>query len=155
MSIHILRSWRLLLGAVIVVSVLLAGCTGSSPGPAPATTPATPPPTTVLTTVAATLPTTPVPQTTAAPATPAMPSTAAVTIQNFAFNPSSVTVSAGGTVTWTNRDQATHTVTSDTGAFTSNNLVTGNSYSFTFTTPGTYRYHCSIHTGMMGTVIVT
>src|SRR4051812_15054434 len=59
-----------------------------------------------------------------------------VSIANFAFDPGSVTIDAGSTVTWTNSDSATHTVTSDDGTFDSGNLASGDSYSFTFDTPG-------------------
>jgi len=77
-----------------------------------------------------------------------------VSIQGFAFNPSSITVSVGTTVTWTNNDSVTHTVTSDTGAFSSGNLNPGQTFSHTFNQAGTFAYHCSIHTSMHGTVVV-
>ncbi len=81
-----------------------------------------------------------------------------VQIQNFAFSPATLTVKAGTTVTWTNNDGTQHTVTPDAGApagFGSGGLSPGTSYSFTFTGPGTYPYHCSIHQSMKGTVVVT
>lgn len=77
-----------------------------------------------------------------------------VIIQNFAFNPNSITVPVGTTVTWTNRDSAVHNAISDTGAFASENLNQGESYSFTFTQAGTYPYTCTIHPQMKGTVVV-
>jgi plastocyanin len=94
-----------------------------------------------------------------APASQPVPSAGsnAVTIKNFAFDPSSLTVKTGTEVTWTNLDSVQHTVVSDTGslaAFSSDPLPTGASYRFTFTKPGTYTYHCSIHPSMKGTVIV-
>jgi hypothetical protein len=58
-------------------------------------------------------------------------------------------------VTWTNMDSATHTVTSDTGAFDSKNLANGASFSFTFTQAGSYAYHCAIHTRMVASIVVT
>ncbi len=79
----------------------------------------------------------------------------AVTIHNFAFGPQVVTVKAGTTVHWTNSDAEAHTVTSDTGAFNSPVLQPGAGYSFTFTKPGTYSYHCSIHPFMTGKVVVS
>jgi len=79
----------------------------------------------------------------------------AVSISGYAFNPASLNVSTGTTVTWTNNDSVTHTVTSDTGAFTSGNLDPGQTFSFTFSQAGTFAYHCSIHTSMHGTVTVT
>ncbi len=77
------------------------------------------------------------------------------TIANFKFVPETITVKAGTQVTWTNEDSAPHTVTSDTGTMlNSPRLAQGDSYSFTFTTPGTYAYHCAVHPMMKGTVIV-
>ncbi len=81
--------------------------------------------------------------------------TAAVTISDFQFTPATVTVNQGDTVTWTNNGPSIHTATSDTGVWDSGVLNVGASYSYTFSTPGTYAYHCSIHPSMLGTVIVT
>jgi len=75
-----------------------------------------------------------------------------VSIKNFAFNPPTATIAKGGTVTWTNDDQVTHTVTGS--GFGSGQLSPGQSYSFTFNEAGTFTYHCSIHTSMTGSVIV-
>jgi len=84
------------------------------------------------------------------------PPGADVTIESFLFKPASVTVPAGTTVTWKNLDQATHSIVSDkAGQFSSKNLLTGQSFSFTFTEPGSYPYHCGIHLAMHGTVTVT
>jgi plastocyanin len=80
-----------------------------------------------------------------------------ITIKNFAFDPTPLTVKTGTVVTWVNQDGAPHIVVSDTGsptAFSSDSLSTGASYKFTFTQPGTYTYHCSIHPSMKGTIIV-
>ena len=77
-----------------------------------------------------------------------------VTLANFAFSPATITVKAGTTVTWTNKDGTTHTITSDTGAFDSGNVAANGKYSYTFSTAGTYAYHCTIHPYMKGTVIV-
>lgn len=77
-----------------------------------------------------------------------------VWIQGSAFNPATLTVSTGTRVTWQNKDGMTHTVTSDATLFDSGNLGTNASFSFVFTTAGTYAYHCKIHTGMTGTVVV-
>ena len=79
---------------------------------------------------------------------------AAVTIENFAFNPASVTVTAGATVTWTNNDAAPHTATGDGGEFDTGTIASGGSASVTFDTPGTYTYHCTIHPNMTATIIV-
>ena len=77
-----------------------------------------------------------------------------VWIQGMAFVPSSITVSAGTTITWTNKDGMTHTVTSDAALFDSGNIGSGKAYSHNFATAGTYKYHCSIHPTMLGKVIV-
>jgi plastocyanin len=77
-----------------------------------------------------------------------------VEIVNFAFAPASLTVAAGTTVTWTNNDSASHTVTADNGSFTSDKLANGATFSQTFTTAGTFTYHCSIHPSMTATVTV-
>jgi plastocyanin len=79
----------------------------------------------------------------------------AVTIRNFDFGPRVVTVKRGATIRWTNRDSEAHTVTSDAGAFSSPVLQPGAGFSFTFAKPGSYRYHCSIHPFMTGTVVVS
>jgi len=79
----------------------------------------------------------------------------AVTIQSNTFNPDSLTIKVGETVTWTNKDSYAHTVTSDNGVFDSGNIASGATFSFTFNTEGTYSYHCSIHTSMTAKIIVT
>ncbi|MEA2511104.1 MAG: hypothetical protein QOJ59_591 [Thermomicrobiales bacterium] len=80
---------------------------------------------------------------------------ASVDIVDFAFDPSSVTIEAGGTVTWTNVGDAPHTVTSDDGTFDSGELANGDTFSSTFDEPGTYTYHCDIHPDMTAEIIVT
>ena len=77
-----------------------------------------------------------------------------VTIDNFVFNPQRVTVKAGTTVTWTNDDDIPHTVVASNRAFKSKVLDTNDKFSFTFTTPGTYEYFCSLHPHMTGTIVV-
>jgi len=79
----------------------------------------------------------------------------AVSIDNFTFTPPSLTVKAGTTVTWINRDDIPHGIASANNAFTkSKALDTDDSYSFTFTTPGTYQYFCYVHPHMTGTIVV-
>lgn len=78
-----------------------------------------------------------------------------VAIQNFTFSPAAVTVKVGTTVTWTNQDQDPHTVSAMSGPFHSPALNTGQSYRYTFTTPGTFQYLCTIHPFMTATVVVT
>ncbi|MDO8751878.1 MAG: plastocyanin/azurin family copper-binding protein [Dehalococcoidia bacterium] len=131
-------------GTKIAISVQPTPTPTVAGGPTPSATatpiPATPTPT--ATTVAPT-------------ATPTTVSQAkSVNIASFAFSPASLTVPVGTTVTWTNQDSVTHTVTADSGAFNSVGLAFGQSFSYTFTTPGTYAYHCTPHPNMKGTVTV-
>jgi amicyanin len=77
----------------------------------------------------------------------------AVKIGNFTFGPQELKVKAGTTVTWTNEDDMPHTVVSPNN-FRSKVLDTDGSYAFTFTTPGTYKYFCSLHPHMTGTIVV-
>ena len=77
-----------------------------------------------------------------------------VAINNFSFQPASLTVPVGTTVTWSNQDSVAHTTTSDTGVWGSGNLTTGASFSFAFNRAGTFHYHCMIHPNMMGTIVV-
>jgi plastocyanin len=77
-----------------------------------------------------------------------------VKIDNFAFAPQRIVVQAGTTVTWTNADDAPHTVVSTTKLFKSSALDTTDRFSFTFATPGIYEYFCSLHPHMTGTVVV-
>lgn len=80
-----------------------------------------------------------------------------VNIQNFAFNSANITVHVGQSVTWKNLDGVTHTITSDSDApviFDSGFIVNGQSYIRVFTQVGTYHYHCTIHTFMVGVVQV-
>jgi LPXTG-motif cell wall-anchored protein len=80
---------------------------------------------------------------------------ASVSVIDFAFSPSSVTISVGETVTWTNNGDNTHTTT-DSGVWDSGNLTPGQSFSHTFDTAGTFNYLCTIHpTLMTGTITVT
>lgn len=84
-----------------------------------------------------------------------------VEIDNFAFGTGDInlsgdiTIPVGTTVTWTNRDITIHTTTSLDGVWDSATLFPGDSYSFTFTTAGTFPYHCVFHAQMHGTVTVT
>jgi amicyanin len=79
----------------------------------------------------------------------------AVSIDNFTFTPQKLTVKAGTTVTWTNKDDIPHGIAATGNAFKrSNAMDTDDTYSFTFTTPGTYQYFCYIHPHMTGTIVV-
>ena len=79
----------------------------------------------------------------------------AVAITDFKFSPATLTVPVGTTVTWTNQDEEPHTIAAKDGSFHSPGMDTHGTYSFTFTTPGSYDYICSIHPFMAGTVMVT
>lgn len=107
--------------------------TAPAPAPKPATTPAPAP----------------------APAPASAPSPVSAQISNFAFSPANITVAKGTTVTWTNNDGVTHTVTGDSGGPNSPFLSKGATYSYTFNTAGTFPYHCTPHPSMKGTVTVT
>lgn len=80
----------------------------------------------------------------------------AVPIRQYAYQPGSMTVRVGDTVTWTNEDQAAHDVVTSAGpaAFQSPMLATGQSWTFTFTVPGTYAYYCSVHPDMRAEITV-
>jgi amicyanin len=86
-------------------------------------------------------------------AMPARAENAAVKIGNFTFGPQELKVKSGTTVTWTNEDDIPHTVVSPSN-FRSKVLDTDGAYAFTFTTPGTYKYFCSLHPHMTGTIVV-
>jgi plastocyanin len=94
---------------------------------------------------------------TSAPAATDAPQAAnAVNISNFAFVPATLTVPAGTTITWTNKDEEPHTVISSDGStLHSPGMGTGATYSFTFPNAGTFDYTCGIHPYMHGTVVVT
>ena len=79
-----------------------------------------------------------------------------IMIDDFAFSPAQLTVPRGTRLVWTNRDDDPHTVTSsaEPKAFASPALDTGESFAVTFDQPGTYRYFCSIHPQMEGTIVV-
>jgi plastocyanin len=102
----------------------------------------------------------PAPSMTAAAAEAAAPagkSSAAgptISIHEFMFSPTSVTVTAGTTVHWKNMDPEPHTVRSVDATFKSDALDQDDSFAFKFDKPGTYRYVCSIHPQMVGTIVV-
>ena len=97
------------------------------------------------------------------PASPTSPTigAATVTIQpnartagTAAFVPNPLTVSSGAVVTWSNTDSTTHDMVSDTGVWDSGRIAPGGSFNFTFPSKGPFPYHCSIHPGMVGTLVV-
>ena len=80
--------------------------------------------------------------------------TSDVAIDNFRFTAPAITVPAGTTVTWTNRDDVPHNVVSTDNAFKSPVLDTDQKFSHTFETPGTFKYYCSLHPRMTGEIVV-
>ncbi len=80
---------------------------------------------------------------------------ASVTIDNYNFSPPTLTVKKGTTVVWVNHDIAKHTITADSGAFTSEFFGKGEKYTHVFNEVGTFAYHCEPHPYMHGTVVVT
>ncbi len=140
---------RIYLIILVLAVTVLSGCTTSTPVVTPTATPV--PPTTAPTVNPAT-PTPTATPTLAVTPTPVPPSTASVSISGFAFQPGTVTIAKGGTVTWTNNDGSTHTVKFQDSE--SPALQNGKTYSKTFAAEGTYDYSCGIHTYMKGKVIV-
>ena len=79
-----------------------------------------------------------------------------IVIDNFSFSPAQLSVAAGATVTWENRDDIPHTIVNDATprTFKSPPLDSGEKFSQVFIKPGTYRYFCSLHPHMTGTIVV-
>ena len=75
-----------------------------------------------------------------------------INIKNFSFNPNTITIKKGTTVTWINQDSTIHTVKSDT--FNSPDLNQGDKFQFTFNNAGTFNYSCGIHPSMTGKIVV-
>src|ERR1700712_1041905 len=92
----------------------------------------------------------------AVPAFAAETKPATVVIDNFSFGPAQLSVAAGATVTWENRDDIPHTIVNDATprTFKSPPLDSGEKFSQVFIKPGTYRYFCSLHPHMTGTIVV-
>lgn len=138
-------------GVVLLAILLLAACGTATGGSASATTA----PTTTTAPTATTAP--------SASATSATTSTATAQVKiseqndKYGFSPTMLTVAKGTKVTWTNVSDAPHTVTSDTGSTLASDTISPSTgtFSFTFTQPGTYTYHCMIHPYMKGTIVVT
>ena len=166
-----MRPVTMLLMTTMLAASLVAGCDDDDSATAPSTPPPTSPPSTPPPSTpppATPPPATPPPATPPPSTPPAAPATAAVTVGDIFFksdlngssNPAVDTVAVNGTVTWTwaTSEALPHSVES-TGSpsFTSSGILTGsgNSYSFTFTAPGTYQYDCVVHGQMMtGTIVV-
>lgn len=80
---------------------------------------------------------------------------AQVVMKDIAFDPPVIAIQTGTTVTWSNEDSVTHTVTATGGAFDSGRQDPGKNFGYTFNSAGTYDYACTIHPQMKGQVIVT
>ena len=137
-------SLRLALVSGLLMSAVACGSNYSSPAPSPSTSPSA----------------SPSPSPSASPSPADGPSSAvtipmgASTLGSQAFAPDDLNVAAGTTVTWKNTDAVAHTSTSDAAGWDSGVVNPGGQFSTAFQTPGTYRYHCAIHPGMVGTVVV-
>jgi plastocyanin len=78
-----------------------------------------------------------------------------VNIAGFAFSPDTITIAVGDSVTWSNGDSVSHTATADDASFDTGTIGAGTSKSVTFSTAGTFAYHCRIHSSMTATVVVS
>jgi len=137
---------------LIGMALTLAACSsGGSASPSGSSTTST-----TQAASATTSTTAPTPTTTTASGGAAPAGTTAITIKNFAFSPSTVTVAPGASVTVTNKDQVAHTITAVDGKFDTGDIQPGASKTFTApNTAGSYPYICSIHQYMMGTLTVS
>ena len=127
---------------VIALSLAGAGCSSNS-SPAPSSTTTTP---------------------TTTPTTPTTPTTGATTTVNIvmgafslttnAYSPNPVNIKVGDSINWVNTDTIAHTSTANGGQWSSGTMAPGSSFKTTFSTAGSFSYHCSIHPGMVGTVTV-
>ena len=92
--------------------------------------------------------------------TPGVPSSSiaipvgAESLGNRAYMPDELSVAVGTTVTWMNTDSISHTSTSNAAGWNSGIVAPGGQFAFAFQTAGTFPYHCTIHPGMVGTVVV-
>ncbi|WP_067861407.1 cupredoxin domain-containing protein [Nocardia shimofusensis] len=132
---------RAIAALALTASTILAGCGSDDTDPAPATT------------------ATSVPGPTGGRAEPSAPAAAAavtVNVDDMAFSPGNVTVRVGDTVTWTFADSVPHSVQGigDKAMGINSPILTTGEWSYTFTVPGEYRYLCSLHPDMRGTVTV-
>jgi len=124
------------LAAVSVTLMSAIACGGySSPSTSPSPTPA------------------PAPAPGGASSSVAIPANASA-LGNRAYSPDDLNVAVGTTVTWMNTDSISHTSTSDVNGWNSGIVAPGGQFSFAFQTAGSFPYHCSIHPGMVGTVVV-
>ena len=116
----------LLMGVVLAAAVILAGCGGSDDGASAATT----------------------------SGDQAGADAATVKMTDMTFDPQTITVAAGTTITWVNEDSVSHNAVADDESWGTDIFGEGGSASIAFDTPGTYTYNCTLHAGMVGTVVV-
>ena len=121
-----------LVAAFALMTGACGGYSGSAPSPVPS----------------------PSPGPTGAPSMSVSIPAGAETLGNRAFNPDELSVPVGSTVTWTNTDSVAHTSTSDTRTWDSGSVAPRAQFSVTLQSAGTFRYHCAIHPGMVGTITV-
>lgn len=124
-------SFRLAVISVVLMFTIACAGSSSSPSPTPSPTPAP-----------------------GAPASSVSIPVGASTLGTRAYSPDDLTVAVGATVTWTNTDSVAHTSTSDAAGWNSGEVAPGGRFSVAFQTAGTFPYHCTIHPGMIGTVVV-
>jgi plastocyanin len=129
-----MSSLRILVVLALVTTAAACGSSGSSQPTSPSPTPS--------------------PAPAGGPATSISIPVGAETLGNRAFVPANLNIDTGTTVTWTNSDRESHTSTSDVAGWNSGTISPGRQFSFTFQTAGTFAYHCAIHPGMTGTVVV-
>src|SRR6185436_929199 len=128
-------SLRLTVISTLLISAMACGGDAASPVAGPSPTPAPSP-------------------------TPSGPSSSvtipvgAQALGNAAYAPDTLNVAVGTTVTWTNTDSVSHTSTSDATGWNSGIVAPGGQFSFAFQAAGSFPYHCAIHPGMVGTVVV-
>ncbi|WP_084658987.1 cupredoxin domain-containing protein [Thermogemmatispora onikobensis] len=145
--------WPLLLGLAVLVTLLMVACGNGGSSTGSTTTP----------TASSSQSTPGTASTTTPPATqPASDTAPIVQVQiieqneRYQFSPQTLTIKKGTRVEWVNKSDAPHTVTSNTGAFSDSGTIgEGATFTLLFSTAGTYQYHCSIHTYMTATIIVT
>ncbi len=77
-----------------------------------------------------------------------------ILMAGMSFSPATITVAKNTTITWTNNDGIAHTSTSDSGVWDTGNIPPGASKTTTFTSAGTFTFHCTYHSMMTGTVVV-
>jgi plastocyanin len=123
---------RLVVVSTVLMTAVACGGGSSSPAPSPSPSP------------------TPTPGSSSAVAIPV----GASALGKNAFSPDELQAAVGATVTWTNTDSVSHTSTSDSGVWNSGVVAPGAKFSVAFPTAGTFPYHCAIHPGMIGTVVV-